>query len=164
MKQEDVIVYEQLRDTTFSQGCEGQAVGMLHACKDYLLSEFSLKHSLLRLALRALFYMGVERTDEVLSFIREYAEKFKDSEKLCEFVEDNEAMVSVIVDELMLCCDFYDTEYDSGKNAVTLEDTVFYNISDFEKYFTECFRKRNIPEEEIKRIFVEENYEKFFRR
>lgn len=164
MKSEDIMIYEQLRDTLFSYNCEQQAVRMLCACEIYLLSDFSLKHSLLRLIIRPLFYMDCMTTEFVIEFIKANQNNFKHPLMLCNYMKENADMISVIIDELMLCCDFYDTVYDAEKNAVTHDNQIFYHSSDFKNCFFAYFRNYNIPEEEINRIFTEENYEDDFKK
>ncbi len=58
----------------------------------------------------------------------------------------------------MICFDFYDTIYDPKKNAVIHNNMIFYNIDDFKNH------NNNIPEEEIHRIFLEEQYENEFKK
>lgn len=167
MGQNELEIYEQLKDKVFSQGCEGQAFYMLLAIENYLLSDFAYKHSLLRLFFRPLFYMGYENPETPLVFVNFYKNhpvrnenaSFKHPNELCEFMKENTALVSKIVEELQLCCDYYDVDYNTEKNAVVFREQVFHNIEELWRYFLVDFQKLDISDDEIRRIFEEESKE-----
>ena len=165
MKTDDIEIYEDLRFKVFSQGCEGQADGMLHAIERYLLSDFEYKHSLVRLFLRPVFYMGYEdpiiashivnmrRNEEINSFDNGY--------ELQKYMEDNISVIAKIIEELKLCCEYYDVEYNEKQNAVVYKNYVFNAIKGLWLVFLEDFKRLEISEDEIKRIFEEESHSSY---
>ncbi len=174
MGRNELEIYKQLRHKEFSQGCESQAFHMLLAIEKYLLSDFSYKHSLLRLFIRPLFYMGYENPETVLDFVyyckehhvRNENDKFKHPNELCKFMKENSMLILKVVDELQLCCAYYDVEYSAEKNAVIFRNQVFHNIEELWQCFLADFQKLDIPDDEISRIFEEESkeYEKAFQK
>lgn len=158
----DAMIYEQLRDAKISQSCEGQACAMLAACEEYLLSDFSYKHSVLRLLIRPLFYIDLETVNDVLEFIQNRADSISRPFELCSYMEQNSEMISAVINELEFCCNFYDISYSAAANAVICNDINFRSLDDFKGYFVSCCREHNIDENEIPRIFVEENFAEHF--
>ena len=164
MEQNELEVYEQLKDKVFSQGCGGQAFYMLLAIENYLLSDFPYKHSLLRLFVRPLFYMGYETPADYIDYCKSHSGrneniKLKQSDELCDFMKENIALISKIIEELQLCCEYYDVDYSAEKNAVIFRNRVFHNIEELWQCFLEDFQKLEIPDDEISRIFEEESKE-----
>lgn len=158
----DSIIYEQLRNAKVSQSCEGQARGMLAACEEYLLSDFSYKHSVLRLIIRPLFYIGFETVNDVLEFIKDEADNVKHPVELYDYAEQNSEMISAIINELKFCCGFYDISYSPAANAAACNNIKFCSLDDFKSYFVSCCKEHNIDENEIPRIFLEENFAEQF--
>lgn len=54
-------------------------------------------------------------------------------------------------------CSFIDVEYCEKRNAVLFREYSFYNIDELREVFLKDFRKLNIPDDEILRIFEEES-------
>ena len=161
MGQNDLEIYESLRFKDFSQGCEGQAYGMLHAIAPYLLSDFAYKHSLMRIFFRPLFYMGYEDPTTPMAAVQSYStiepNCYKDTDALYRYMEENILLTAKVIEELRLCCDYYDVEYSKKQNAVAFRDHVFHDIDELWEVFLEDFRKLDIPDDEICRIFEEES-------
>ena len=161
MTQNDLEIYESLRFEEFSQGCEGQAYGMLQAIESYLLSDFAYKHSLMRVFFRPLFYMGYEDPATPMAVVHTCSTKeldcYKDADALYRYMEENILLTVKVIEELKLCCDYYDVGYNKNQNAVVFRDYVFHNIDELWEVFLEDFRKLGIPDDEIRRIFEEES-------
>lgn len=161
MRQNDLEIYESLRFGKFSYGCEGQAYGMLRAIEPYLLSDFSYKHSLVRLFFRPLFYMGYKDPttpmDMVHTFRNQESNCYMDEDALYKYMEQNVLLVAKVIEELERCCDYYDVEYCEKRNAVLFRDHIIYNIGELKEVFLEDFRKLDISDDEILRIFEEES-------
>lgn len=162
MKQNDSEIYESLRFRLFSQGCEGQTFGMLRAIEPYLLSDFAYKHALLRVFFRPLFYMGYEDAAAPMAVIHTHRTKdpdcFADADALYRFMEQNTALIGKIIEELRLCNNYDDLRYDRERNAVVSRAHVFHDIEELWDVFLTDFRKLQIPDDEIRRIFEEESH------
>ena len=162
MGQNDLENYESLRFKDFSQGCEGQAYGMLQAIEPYLLSDFVYKHSLMRIFFRPLFYMGFEDPTTPMAVVHVDSTRepgcYKDVDALYRYMEENILLTAKVIEELKLCCDYYDVKYSKKQNAVVFRDHVFHDMDELWEVFLEDFRKLNIPDDEIRRIFEEESH------
>ena len=162
MGQNDLEIYESLRFEEFSQGCEGQAYGMLRAIEPYLLSDFAYKHSLMRIFFRPLFYMGYEDPTTPMAVVHSYSAQepdyYKDADALVRYMEENILLTTKVIEELNLCCDYYDVEYCKKRNAVLFREHVFRDLDELKEFFLEDFRKLDIPDDEIGRIFEEESH------
>ena len=161
MRQNDLEIYESLRFEQFSQGCEGQAYSMLRAIEPYLLSDFAYKHSLMRVFFRPLFYMGYEDPTTPIAVVHTCSTKdpyyYKDADVLYRYMEENILLTAKVIEELNLCCDYYDVEYSKKLNAVLFRVHVFHDIDELRQVFLEDFRKLEISDDEIFRIFEEES-------
>ena len=161
MGQNDLKIYESLRCRVFHYGCEGQAYAMLRAIEPYLLSDFIYKHSLMRVFFRPLFYMGYadSRTPMAVvhTCITQDPDYCKDADALYRYMEQNILLITTIIEELNLCCDYYDVEYCKKRNAVLFRERVLTTIDELREIFLEDFRKLDIPDDEIFRIFEEES-------
>lgn len=161
MRQNDLEIYESLRLKNFSYGCEGQVYSMLRAIEPYLLSDFSYKHSLMRLFFRPLFYMGYKDPttpmDMVHTFRNQEPNYYMNADALYRYMEENIPLIAKVIEELQLCCDYYDVEYSKKHNAILFRNHIIYNIEEFREVFLEDFRKLDISDDEILRIFEEES-------
>lgn len=83
---------------------------------------------------------------------------YKDADALYRYMEENIRLIAKVVEEFKLCCDYYDVGYSKKQNAVVFRGHVFHNIDELWKVFLEDFRKLNIPDDEIRRIFEEESH------
>ena len=156
MGQKDLEIYESLRFRNFSWGCAEQACGMLRAIEPYLLSDFSYKHSLMRIFFRPLFYMGYEDPETPMDVISQEPHCYKNAEALSKYMEENIPLTAMVIEELRLCCDYYDVKYSEKQNAILFRDHVFQDLDELWELFLEDFKKLDIPEDEIRRIFEEE--------
>ena len=156
----DREIYEALRDKVFSQGCKGQAESMLCAAEPYFLSDFSYKHSLLRLVMRPLFYMGYEEPTAPMAVINSMRTKdpgcFTDADALYGFMERSIPLVMLIIKELKLCCEFYDVHYDRSQDAVVYRDRTYTDMEGLKSIFLADLGKLDLDDDEIERIFEEE--------
>ena len=161
MGQNDLEIYENLRFKQFSQGCEEQAYSMLRLIEPYLLSDFAYKHSLMRVFFRPLFYMGYKAPTTPMAMVHTYSTQkpncYKDADTLYRYMEENILLITTIIEELNLCCDYYDVEYCKERNAVLFREHIFHNINELREVFLEDFRKLDISDDEIFRIFEEES-------
>lgn len=161
MGENDLEIYENLRFEQFSQGCEGQAYSMLRAIEPYLLSDFAYKHSLMRVFFRPLFYMGYKDPAAPMAVVHTYSTQepncYKDADALYRYMEENILLTAKVIEELNLCCDYYDVEYCKKRNAVLFRGRIIHNIDELREIFFVDFRKLNIPDDEIFRIFEEES-------
>ncbi|MCI8802875.1 MAG: hypothetical protein HFG01_05980 [Oscillibacter sp.] len=161
MGQNDLEIYKKLRFKQFSQGCEGQAYGMLRAIEPYLLSDFAYKHSLMRIFLRPLFYMGYQDPRAPMAVVHTWSAQkpncYKDADALYRYMEENILLAAKVIEELDLCCEYYGVEYCKKLNAVLFGEQIFHDIDELREIFLEDFRKLNLPDDEIFRIFEEES-------
>lgn len=127
-------IYSELAALRLSHSCECQAVLFLPEIEKYLLSDFSLKHSLIRLLVRPLYYMGFD-TDCFFEWLNE---NFGGETELLRFFDEQRDTVSKVFEELELCVKYYDIGYDNREA------------------FIEDFKKLGISDDEILRIYREE--------
>ncbi len=81
----------------------------------------------------------------------------KDADALYRYMEQNNLLITKVIEELHLCCDYYDVEYCKERNAVLFREHIFHNINELREVFLEDFRKLDISDDEIFRIFEEES-------
>lgn len=82
---------------------------------------------------------------------------YKDADALYRYMEENIQLTAKIIEELNLCCDYYEVAYCKEQNAVLFREHIFHDMDELWKVFLEDFRKLDIPDEEIFRIFEEES-------
>ena len=161
MGQDDLEIYENLRFKQCNQGCEGQAYGMLCAIEPYLLSDFAYKHSLMRLFFRPLFYMGYTDPTTPMAVVHTCRTQapncFQDADALYRYMEENIPLTAKVIEELDLCCDYYDAAYCRKQNAVLFRARILHDMDELREIFLDDFRKLNLPDDEILRIFAEES-------
>jgi len=144
-------------------------------CEEYP----EIAHSLMRIAIRPLFYCGLSSVEDVTDAISGIN---RERPVFLEWLEVNEWMVDLIVKELTVCCFFYDLKYDKVKKQVILDhkiskrmDDVFVEIDDkniseqfssfteFRDYVCSLYSEFDLNEDEIDRLLLEEDYEqKYF--
>lgn len=128
----DIKIYNQLRKTTFSYTCEAQGILMLQAIENYLLSNNSMSHSLLRLALRPLFYTGYyNNLNDIIYLIENTLThddfyKIKHPNELISWLKDNSKLIETIFKELNILNDYYEEEF--------FDKLIELNISSDEVY------------------------------
>ncbi len=128
-------IYSGLAKLRLSHSCDGQAVLFLPEIEKYLLSDFSLKHSLIRLLLRPLYYMGYDAD----CFYDWLSENFGENTELIRFFDEQRDTVLKVFEELEFCVKYYDIGYDNREA------------------FMEDFKLLGISENEIQRIYGEES-------
>ena len=138
-----------------------------------------IAYSLMRIAIRPLFYCGLSSGEDVLEAIGGIN---RGNSAFLAWLEKNEWMVTMIVKELTVCCFLYDLKYDKVRKQVILEHRiskrktdVFVEISDkdifvafssfkeFRSYVRSLYCEYDLNEDEIDRLMLEEDYEgKYF--
>ena len=181
----DEIIYQEILSAQVSQNCEA-------AFEDYCVMivpicpiRQNIAHSLLRIAIRPLFYLGYFDSQYIIEIFksREIAGIFDrknmngDYNQFIIWIMEHSGLVDLCVKELKLCCLFYDLYYDEIKNKVifdreceksmemafsgVLENKIYKEFSSFEEFkyfFTFLFCENGIilNHEEIDRIIMEE--------
>jgi len=163
-------LYDKVRLAQVSQNC-------LAAAEDYFKIIVPLcpvredaAHSLLRIAMRPLYYMGVCKFAEILTEI-EYLGRNNPS--FLKWISDNKDMSALVLTELQICGRIHLFDYDNVRDIVILKpfDTTWLDeekgiykelasFDDFKIYFCSLFVGYEILPEEIDRIILEEGYEK----
>jgi len=154
-----------------------------YASSDYfekiapLCNEYpDIAHSLMRVAIRPLFYCGLSSEKDILDAIGGIN---RENSAFLAWLEKNECMVAMVVKELTVCCFLYDLKYDKMKKQVVLEHRiskrkadVFVEIADknifeafssyeeFRAYVRSLYCEYDLNEDEIDRMMLEEDYEK----
>lgn len=126
---DDNSIYFELSKKLLSYNCERQGELFLKEAEKYLPGDFTLKHSLIRLAVRPLYYAGLEEDDFYLWL--------KGRSLYQDFWENNSEQVGIVFKELELCEKYYGSDYNR-------------------KRFFNDFRKLGIEDDEIERIYNEE--------
>jgi len=133
-------------------------------------------HSLLRIAMRPLFYLDIVELEHILPKI-EYLGG--NTPTFLKWLSNNHYMVSLVLEELQICglLGFFD--YDNIKDVVLLmppdkdltdffekppniDIKEFPSFDDFKNYFYSLFREYDISKDEIDRLILEENYESYY--
>jgi hypothetical protein len=186
---DDETIYQEIVSAKVSQSCQS-------AFEDYCLLVIpicpqrpNIARSLLRVAIRPLFYLGYCESQIVIEILksREIAGLF-DRENMnsiyTEFLiwmTEHSDLIDLCVKDLKLCCFLYDLYYDEVKNKVILNhklkkdmETVFFGVADIEIYkefsvfeefkifFLHLFHENGLVlnDEERNRIITEERIEK----
>jgi len=168
-------IHSRVLSAKVSLNCLGAAEGYFEIVAPLCPIREDIAHSLLRIATRPIFYLGVTSYEGILSTIKDI--NFGRLGFL-KWLSRNNEMVADIVKELTICCFFYDLEYDKGKNAVVLNHKVdklmesvfveisdrdvykeFLSFSDFKLFFYCFFKEFGISDCEIGRLILEESYE-----
>ena len=72
-------------------------------------------------------------------------------------MEENIPLTAKVIEELDLCCDYYDAAYCRKQNAVLFRARILHDMDELREIFLDDFRKLNLPDDEILRIFAEES-------
>lgn len=126
---DDNSIYLELSKRLLSYNCERQGELFLQEAEKYLSDDFTLKHSLIRLAVRPLYYAGFAEDDFFLWL--------KGRSKCDNFWGNNYGQICAVFKELKLCEKYYGSDYDRTS-------------------FFDDFRKLGIEDDEIERIYSEE--------
>jgi len=171
-------IYHRVRLSDVSYNCEQAAVdyfGLIaHLCPD----KEDIAHSLLRLAMRMVFYLPIAGFEDLLDFIVCIN---RGRPSFLKWLKENREMLALIYKELTICCFFYDLRYDDEKKIVILDHKVdeemayvfveiqdrniykeFPSFSDFEEYFHSFFDAYGLAKDEIDRLILEEGYKATF--
>ena len=167
-------LHNRIRLLKVSYNCVSAAEDYFEVIAPICLIREDIAHSLLRMAMRPVFYLGIVKLDAMLIEI-EYLTR--DNPPFLKWLSDNHDMVAFILAELQICglLGFFD--YDNIKDVVILkppnkdvtdffEETSCLNIKefpsfeDFVNYFYTLFHEYKILRDEIDRLILEENYEK----
>jgi len=141
-------------------------------CEEYP----DIAYSLMRIAIRPLFYCGLTSAKDVLDAVGGIN---RENFVFLAWLEKNEDMVTMIVKELALCCFFYDLKYDKVRKQVILEHKIskrkadvfveikdkdifetFSSYEEFRAYVRSLYCEYDLNEDEIDRVMLEEGYEK----
>jgi len=133
-----------------------------------------IAHSLLRIAMRPLFYLCIDKFEAILTEMKHLT---RNNPTFLKWLSDNHDMVTLILAELRICglLGFFD--YDNVKDVVILKPYVkevscpfeethnidikdFSTYNDFKNFFYSLFNGYEISHDEIDRIILEEDYEK----
>ena len=171
-------IYHHVRSATVSYNCEQAAKDYFEMIAPLCHDKEDIAHSLLRLAIRPVFYLGITDSDGMFSYI-EFINKNKHS--FLGWLSSNKDIVMLIIKELTICCFFYSLKYDDEKKIVKLDhkvsremEDVFVEIQDrdiyeefstfnsFKEYFYSFFHELGISNIEIDRIILEEGYKDEF--
>lgn len=129
---ENLKLYKNFQQTIFSQDCKCQGLLMLQALEDYFLNDNELKHSLLRLAIRPLYYTGyVENLNDVIATIKDTSDDFfklKQPDNFIKWLEDNSPLVDTIFNELNILDDCYEEEFFDALKGLNLSDDEIFRI------------------------------------
>ena len=169
-------VYQKIRNVDVSLTCESAAIDYFKIIAPICMAREDVAHSLLRLAIRPIFYLGLCTADDILSNIS----IFISDSYFCEWLYKNKQMVQMIVIELCVCCLFYDGFTFNEKRGVvvfshsidsTMNDIFvavpdrniykeFVSFNEFCIYFRSLFAEYGVPQIELDRLILEEEYEK----
>ena len=138
-----------------------------------------IAHSLLRIAIRPVFYMGIADVDSALDVIKGIN---KERHSFIHWLSQNTDILALVIKELTICCLFYTPfEYDIVKDVVVFNHQIdesmvdvfvevpdrdiyeeFSTFDEFRIYFFSLFCEYNISQEELARLLQEENCEQNF--
>jgi len=167
-------IYNRVRLAKVSCNCETAAEGYFEIIAPICPIREDVAHSLLRIAMRMVFYLGVCKLDAMLTEI-EYLTR--NHPLFLKWLHNNMNMVALIMIELETCCIFYDLRFDIEKNAVILDHKrreemkdvfsevqdrdifkEFLSFEDFKTYFYSLFAEYQISQDELNRLILEEDY------
>jgi len=172
-------IYNRVRLAKVSYNCESAADDYFAIIAPVCPVREDVAHSLLRIAMRMIFYLGV--TSNKYMFLNIEAIN-SNRPTFLEWVSANNKIVETIVKELTICCIFYDLKFDIEKNVVILDHkrteemkNVFHEMQDreiykefqsfeeFKAFFYSLFAEHQISQDELDRLILEEDYkEKYF--
>ena len=134
-----------------------------------------IAHSLMRIAIRPLFYCGLTSIEDVASSIGGIN---RESPAFLDWLEQNEEMVPLIVKELAVGSFLQGLKYDKVKKQVILEhrtsrrqsdvfveieekniSEVFSTFKEFRDYVRSLYCEYDLKEDEVDRMLLEEDYE-----
>jgi len=173
-------IHNRVRLATVSQNCMNATEDYFEIIAPLCPIRGDIAHSLLRIAIRPLYYMWIDYS----TILSEVERINKDKPAFLCWLNDNKDMLKTIVNELDICCEFYALTHDHEKNIVILNqdcDAVtatdgtivlparygkskeFSSFDDYKAYFYSSFSEYNISQDELDRLMLEEGYkDKYF--
>jgi len=134
-----------------------------------------IAHSLMRIAIRPLFYCGLTSVEDVASSVGGIN---RESPTFLDWLEQNEEMIPMIVKELAVCSFLQGLKYDKVKKQVILEHKIsgrqadvfveieeknisetFLTFAEFKDYVRSLYCEYDLKEDEVDRMLLEEDYE-----
>ena len=167
-------IYNRVRLAETSQNCISAADDYFAIIAHICPVREDVAHSLLRMAMRTFFYLGVtSNSDMILNIATINANR----PTFLEWVSANNKLVETILKELTICCIFYDLRFEAEKNAVILDHRCseemkdvfceihdrniykeFLSFDDFRAYFYLMFEGVQTSQNELNRLILEEDY------
>jgi len=186
----DETIYMEIVKSKIATNCYSAFMYYCERVIPFCPTRPGIARSLLRIAIRPLFYLGYFETQTIIEIFksREVAElvgikNMKDDyAKFMVWLNENRELVDISIKELEVCCIFYDLAYDAAKNNVILNHAVekemeevfvsvsdreieFHTFNEFRCFFGSMLRENNavLSDSEIDRIILEEGIkERYF--
>jgi hypothetical protein len=175
----DEDLYHNVRLSQVSSNCEFAAIDYFKIVSSLCPSKPEIAHSIMRIAIRPLFYLGICEPRQMTMVIEKIN---KGRKKFLKWLEENANIIEIIIKELTICCFFYDMNYNNDKNLVVLNhkrkkemSSIFVEIQDknmyeefstfdsFRIFFHSLFNNCSISQNELDRLILEEDYKnKYF--
>lgn len=167
MKPADKFLYKEIARLIPSQNCEYAGILYCEIIAKIYHKRPDIVHSILRVAVRPIFYLGYSDSDTIILWLEYKLDKTKIIQKFLAWLRKEENLLKTCLEELKICSDFYDLKYSELNNLVILKDdygkiTEFKFFQDFKNFYVSKFDYLKISEEEIERIMEEEKYIKEF--
>ncbi|MCL2386409.1 MAG: hypothetical protein FWC89_02560 [Defluviitaleaceae bacterium] len=174
----DDELYNFMHTVTVSYNCESAARQYLEIISQLWPVSENIIHSILRIAMRPIFYLGVLTADDMIDV--ELSFNIKRS-NFTEWLANQHDLVELIEIELVICCILYDLKYDNEKNQAVLDHKIqedmafiftkiqdreiymeFQSFDEFKLFFYSLFEDYPISQNELDRLILEEEYIRHF--
>lgn len=171
-------LYNFVRTIAVSYDCECAAEQYFEILRQLHPFDENNAHSLLRIAIRPIFYLGVKK-GSIMHYVLGL-NKHKES-ILLEWLEKHEGLITLVHNELAICCLLYELEYDKNKNSVILNHKItkemadvfveipdreifkeFQSFEDFKLFFYSLFQGYDVSQKELDRLILEEDYQNLY--
>ena len=167
MKIINEFLYQKMLKMKPSQNCEYAGILYCEAIAKICPKRPAVAPSILRVAIRPIFYLGYSDPDEILLWLEYKLDNTKTIKDFLSWLKNEKTLLETCLEELKICCDFYDLKYSEVTNSVILKDdygkkTEFKSFKEFRTFYENQFEHLNILTEEIERIIGEEGYIKEF--
>lgn len=136
--------YYELRKTNFSYTCHIQGEYMFRAIERHILVNDSMSHSLLRLAIRPLYYIYFRTLDDIIVLIKE-SDVIQKPKELIIWLKRHCKMIDTIFKELDIMDNYY-TQYNFETSLEFMKSKV-----------VEPLKELNLTDSEIIRVLLEED-------
>lgn len=136
--------YYELRKTNFSYTCYIQGEYMFRAIERHILVNDSMSHSLLRLAIRPLYYIYFRTLDDIIVLIKE-SDVIQKPKELIVWLKRHRKMIDTIFKELDIMDNYY-TQYNFETSLEFMKSKV-----------VEPLKELNLTDSEIIRVLLEED-------